>query len=127
MAESDQSAALLSQLSHLLGAILGRDSGEPVHADRGFFDQGMDSIKALEFREAIGETLGIHLEASDIFDYPTPKALCNYILVGIENVNEPRSIDDEPMEIQPDIAALSDSDLAKLIDAEYESSQANRV
>ena len=127
MAESDQSAALLSQLSRLLGAILGRDSGEPVHADRGFFDQGMDSIKALEFREAIGETLGIHLEASDIFDYPTPKALCNYILVGIENVNEPRSIDDEPMEIQPDIAALSDSDLAKLIDAEYESSQANRA
>ena len=117
--EDEKLIALLNLLRTPLGQILGLAPSESIDIERGFFDQGMDSVKALEFRESIDDLTGIRLEATDIFDYPTLSRLGQYLL---SLVSEDKAVhtdqkSDEDKDI--DIETLSEEDLSALIDAEY--------
>ncbi|MCM3926191.1 SDR family NAD(P)-dependent oxidoreductase, partial [Frankia sp. AiPs1] len=54
----------------------------PDHIDphRGFLDQGLDSLTAIELRNHLTHTTGIHLPTTTIFDHPTPTALTHHLL-----------------------------------------------
>jgi acyl transferase domain-containing protein/NADPH:quinone reductase-like Zn-dependent oxidoreductase/acyl carrier protein/NADP-dependent 3-hydroxy acid dehydrogenase YdfG len=85
----------LSELDHVSGADREQAFGDLVRAhvaevlrfaspaavtmDRGFLDQGMDSLTAVELRNQLGTALGERLPATLIFDYPTPQALAGYL------------------------------------------------
>lgn len=53
---------------------------EAPEADRGFFDQGLDSMNAIELRNRLQASLGGVLPATLAFDYPTPKRLAQHLL-----------------------------------------------
>jgi len=62
---------------------------ETPDADRGFFDQGLDSMNAIELRNRLQTGLGGILPATLAFDYPTPKRLAQHLLerAGLESAD----------------------------------------
>ncbi len=117
--DDDKLGALFNLLQTPLSQILGLTPSKSIDIERGFFDQGMDSIKALEFRESIDDLTGIRLEATDIFDYPTLSRLGQYLL-SLVSEHEASHTDQPVSEDRDiDIETLSEEDLSALIDAEY--------
>lgn len=56
------------------------DPSEEFHARSRFTDLGVDSKRAVEFKELLEEELECRLRTTLMFDYPTPEALAGYIL-----------------------------------------------
>ncbi len=52
---------------------------EPPGATTGFFDLGMDSLSAIELSRQVEKGLGIKLDASLLFDYPTVARLAAHL------------------------------------------------
>lgn len=70
------------ELCKLIELVLGTT---PVSITDDFFDLGGDSLKAIEFvSKAHNE--GIYFNLQNVFDYPTVKALCEYIENGDKQV-----------------------------------------
>ena len=59
--------------------------------DAGFFDLGMDSLMAVEFRNRLNQALGGALTLSNtaVFDYPDTKRLARYLATELEDVTLP--------------------------------------
>lgn len=55
-------------------------SSERLDPDRGFFDQGLDSMNAIELRNRLQADIGIPLPATLAFDFPTPNRLARHLL-----------------------------------------------
>ncbi|WP_344331622.1 SDR family NAD(P)-dependent oxidoreductase, partial [Kitasatospora putterlickiae] len=86
---TEQLAALTptERHQHVLGlvrrqvaVILGIDNPTVIDATRGFLDQGLDSLTAVELRNRLHTTTAIRLPATAVFDHPTPNALTQYLL-----------------------------------------------
>jgi acyl transferase domain-containing protein/SAM-dependent methyltransferase/acyl carrier protein len=59
--------------------ILGRDATESIDPDKPLNDLGLDSLMAVELRNALGQGLGRALPATLLFDYPTIGALTEFL------------------------------------------------
>jgi acyl transferase domain-containing protein/acyl carrier protein len=77
LAPAEKRARLAAYLGSAVVAALGIDDPRGIDPRQGFFDLGMDSLTAVEFRNklqsAVGE--GIALPRTLLFDYPTLEAL----------------------------------------------------
>jgi 3-oxoacyl-(acyl-carrier-protein) synthase/SAM-dependent methyltransferase/acyl carrier protein len=71
---------LLAYLREELAAVLGFGSAADVNPEAGFFEQGMDSLTAVEFRERLQASLEIPIPATVAFDYPNLPQLATHIL-----------------------------------------------
>ena len=60
--------------------VLGISSPDRVDAERGFFDMGMDSLMAVDFKGRLEKSTGETLPASLTFNYPSVTALTGYLL-----------------------------------------------
>jgi len=54
--------------------------GDELHPRARFESLGIDSKRALEFKELLEEELGCTLRTTLMFDYPTPESLAAYIV-----------------------------------------------
>ncbi len=70
---------LIRFLQHETAQVLQLEGRLPER-DRGFFDMGMDSLLALEFRTRLEASAGRALPATLIFENPTVEALADYLL-----------------------------------------------
>ncbi|MGW7569272.1 type I polyketide synthase [Streptomyces tendae] len=77
--------------AHAAG-VLGHDAGESVDPYRGFTEQGLDSLAALELRNRLGEATGLRLPATLMFDHPSPVVLAGFLL---EELREEGELPDE--------------------------------
>ncbi|MEI7601718.1 MAG: beta-ketoacyl synthase N-terminal-like domain-containing protein, partial [Aestuariivirga sp.] len=57
-----------------IGAAIGVAS-DRVPFDVGFAELGLDSLRAIQLVNRLGESLGVHIDASDLYDTPTIAAL----------------------------------------------------
>ncbi|GAB1639966.1 SDR family NAD(P)-dependent oxidoreductase [Krasilnikovia sp. MM14-A1259] len=73
--------------------VLGLPGPNAIDAGRYFRQLGFDSLTALEFRNRIGESVGVRLPAALVFDYPTPAGLADYLGEKLAD----REVDDQPV------------------------------
>jgi acyl carrier protein len=71
---------LISHLHSEVGSILGFDLSREIQLDRGLFDMGMDSLMAVELKGRLERSLGVQLPSTLTFNYPTIKALADFLL-----------------------------------------------
>ncbi|MEU9878439.1 SDR family NAD(P)-dependent oxidoreductase [Streptomyces phaeochromogenes] len=67
-----------------LTEVLELDPAEPVDAQRGFFELGLDSLLAIELSRRLGRSTGTALAPATVFGHPTPAALTGYLLAHLE-------------------------------------------
>ena len=60
--------------------VLTMPGGASVPLDRPLQELGLDSLMAVELRNALGEGTGKVLPATLVFDHPTPRAIASYLL-----------------------------------------------
>jgi acyl transferase domain-containing protein/acyl carrier protein len=77
--EAERRRMLVRLVRTQVAAALGRPSPDSVDVDRGFRDQGFDSLTAVDLRNRLSAELGLSLPATLIFDYPTPAALAEQL------------------------------------------------
>ncbi|MFI6079343.1 SDR family NAD(P)-dependent oxidoreductase [Actinoplanes sp. NPDC051343] len=70
---------LLDLVRAAVAAVLGYHDGEAVGSTLPFTDLGIDSLTAVELRNALSATLGRKLPATLVFDYATPEAVARYL------------------------------------------------
>ncbi len=84
--EAEREGIALELLKGQVAAVLGHASAEAIGSQRTFKDLGFDSLAAVELRNRLNTTTGLHLPATLVFDYPTPVTLAGYLLEQLSGV-----------------------------------------
>lgn len=77
--ERDRPQLLIAHLQTALGKVLGWSPEDLPDPERGFFEMGMDSLMAIEFRTRLETDLGTSLPATLAFEAPTIADLAEYL------------------------------------------------
>jgi acyl transferase domain-containing protein/NADPH:quinone reductase-like Zn-dependent oxidoreductase/acyl carrier protein len=102
-----------SEIAQILGFKL-----EDIDPKAGFFDLGMDSLTAIEFKNRLQTNLNCVLPTTIAFDYPTIEALVDYLAKEVLKLNP--STTETPIETssREALSQLSEEELAKLLEQE---------
>jgi len=81
--EAGQRRRLLTLVLTGTAGALGYESPDPIRADQGFLDAGLDSLGAVELREVLTDATGLSLPETVAFDHSTPQALAEYLWLAL--------------------------------------------
>ncbi|WP_263975748.1 type I polyketide synthase [Streptomyces sp. NK08204] len=81
----EQERTVLDLVRAQLAEVLELDPGEPVDAQRGFFELGLDSLLAIELSRRLSGRTGTALTPAAVFGHPTPAALTDYLLARLDD------------------------------------------
>ncbi len=79
LAGPERRRALLEEVRGTLAAVLGHTDGDGIDPDRPLRDLGVDSLAAVELRNALGTATGTRLPATLVFDHPTVRAVAAFL------------------------------------------------
>ncbi|MGA6163603.1 SDR family NAD(P)-dependent oxidoreductase [Amycolatopsis magusensis] len=88
-------------------AVLGYPGPRAIEADRAFAELGFDSLSAIEFRNRLDAAAGTQLDATVIFDHPTPADLAAHLAAELAG---------PPEDVVPEFASAGDDELFAFID-----------
>ncbi len=76
---------LTEKIKQILADVLTLNRANEIDVNKGFFDLGMDSLMAVEFKNKLQEKLGSAMVLTNTvaFDYSSVKALQDYLLQGL--------------------------------------------
>ncbi|WUH89159.1 SDR family NAD(P)-dependent oxidoreductase [Streptomyces sp. NBC_00433] len=80
--ERERAAAAQAHVARLVAEQLGHTDAADLRPDVGFYDQGLDSITAVDLAVRIGAAFGTTVQVTDVFDHPTVAALAAHLLAG---------------------------------------------
>ena len=63
---------------------LGHTDPDTIDIDKPFRDLGFDSLTAIQLRNQLATTTGLHLQPTLIFDHPNPHTLTQHLLIELE-------------------------------------------
>ncbi|HEU4577828.1 MAG TPA: SDR family NAD(P)-dependent oxidoreductase [Polyangiaceae bacterium] len=81
--------ALRSVVQAEIARVLSAGSPGAVPLDRPLQELGLDSLMAVELRNALQRRTGVSLPATIAFDYPTPQAIAGYLAKSLQRGQEP--------------------------------------
>ncbi|KAA1251688.1 SDR family NAD(P)-dependent oxidoreductase [Mycobacterium simiae] len=84
---------LFDRVGALAAAVMGMPATATLDPSAGFFQLGMDSLMSVTLQRALSESLGEHLPASVVFDYPTVYSLTDYLAGTLPELLE---VSDQP-------------------------------
>ncbi|GAA2368200.1 SDR family NAD(P)-dependent oxidoreductase [Streptomyces cuspidosporus] len=77
--EAEQDRVIGELIRERVAAVLAHPEPDSLELGRTFQQLGLDSLTALELRNAIHEATGVRLPATAVFDYPTPETLVRHL------------------------------------------------
>lgn len=80
-----QQTLLCERLQTELSQTLGLKKHKVVDVERGFFEMGMDSLMAVQFRARLEQLFGLPLPTTLAFDYPTILQLTSFLLAELKH------------------------------------------
>ncbi|MEU7518037.1 beta-ketoacyl synthase N-terminal-like domain-containing protein, partial [Streptomyces sp. NPDC042898] len=107
----EQLRVILDKVRAQTAQILGYASGARIDVDRTFREAGCTSLTGVDLRNRINAAFGVRMAPSMIFDFPTPEALAEQLLVvlhgealgrragGAESLRADNGVADEPVAI----------------------------
>jgi acyl carrier protein len=102
--------------------ILGLDSTQRIDFDTPLVELGLDSLMAVEMRNALNNAMEQNLPATLLFDYPTIQSLCTFLLETLgmgKAVQSSETAWDEEQESTDDllrrIETMADDEVDRLI------------
>ncbi|MFD3523971.1 SDR family NAD(P)-dependent oxidoreductase [Streptomyces sp. NPDC058653] len=106
MSDDQRFDMLLNLVRAQAATTLGYAGPHAVDPERAFRDLGVDSLAAMELRNGLGESTGLRLPVTLVFDYPNPTVLARHLLDEVSGtVQESRvtsvatPADDDPIAI----------------------------
>jgi NADP-dependent 3-hydroxy acid dehydrogenase YdfG/acyl carrier protein len=118
LAETERMAAVLHVVRTEVARVLALSGPEAVAVERPLKELGLDSLTAVELRNALGKRADATLPATLAFDYPTPAAITKFLLKNLQGPKQSEDADDllkviESLDAR--VAILGRSDEHKLI------------
>jgi polyketide synthase 12/myxalamid-type polyketide synthase MxaB len=118
--EAERAAMLLGFVREQVAKVLGLDSGDGLDAEAPFTNLGLDSLMAVELRNAIGAAMERTLPASLVFDYPTIARLAEFMAAQLVPTGQetvaPASGEEKKWEAISDrLENLTDEQMAALL------------
>jgi acyl carrier protein len=84
---------LFDHVGAVAANVMGMPASETLDPSAGFFQLGMDSLMSVTLQRALSDSLGEHLPASVIFDYPTVYSLTDHLATILPELMQD---DDQP-------------------------------
>jgi acyl carrier protein len=120
--ESEWLDFIISIVSSQTAKILGIRRNKSLSVSTSFKDLGLDSLMALELKNALSATTGLTLQSTLVYDFPTIDLLANYLLGEItknQMVDAKDNLEGQNTDKNENTAtgldALSQDELAKLL------------
>ncbi|MFD1659425.1 type I polyketide synthase, partial [Streptomyces caeni] len=79
LSRPEQEAELLRLVLTHVATVLGHGDPDTVDGETAFKELGFDSLTAVDLRNRLNAEVGRRLPATLVFDYPTPRALADYL------------------------------------------------
>ncbi|MEU1290738.1 acyl carrier protein, partial [Kitasatospora sp. NPDC005856] len=84
LTEPERDELLLEVVEECVAGVLGEAPHTGFDPERGFLEQGFDSLTAVELRKLLTDATGLRLSSTLIFDYPTPAALAKELRTSLD-------------------------------------------
>jgi acyl transferase domain-containing protein/NADPH:quinone reductase-like Zn-dependent oxidoreductase/acyl carrier protein len=114
--------AIVAAVRAEVARVLSLPSASSVPVDRPLKELGLDSLMAVELRNALGRRVGATLPATLAFDHPTPARIADYLgetVLRGSAARRPEPSTPERRELRvEDVASLSDDELVARMEAE---------
>ncbi|QFZ20341.1 type I polyketide synthase [Saccharothrix syringae] len=89
VAEGDRHRVAAEVVREQVAAVLGHGDPRRVDLERPFGDLGFDSLTSVDLRNRLAAATGVRLEATLVFDHPTPAALTEVLLARVAPAERP--------------------------------------
>ena len=124
---SERRELLSAHVESHVRKILGLDKNFSLDPRKPLLDLGMDSLMAVELRNALGRSVGRALPATLLFDHPTIGALVTYLARDILALESARAPEQEPTRDEARIDAALLARIEQLSETEAEALLAERL
>jgi acyl transferase domain-containing protein/acyl carrier protein len=118
----DRPGLVLAYVQNQVVKVLGLDPSKPLDPRQPLNELGLDSLMAIELRNALGITAGATLPSTLLFDYPTVEAVAGYLGREVFSLQAAapsgaklQREDQELAEISEKLEGLSEGEIAALL------------
>ncbi len=119
-ADADERLKILTEyLRQRTVNVLGLDEDYPLDPKKPLSEMGLDSLMAIEMKNALDRGVGKKLPATMVFNYPTIEALAGYLLTDVLKLAEAAEEEETAIETEAELDKTID-DIENLSDEEAE-------
>ncbi len=120
--ENQRRALLDAHLEERIRSVLSMPS-QPIDPARPLQEYGLDSLLAIELRNALSIDMETKLPATTLFDYPTLASLTNWVFhdvlkmpaISVSSESSPPQNPGQPGDVLSGVATLSDDEIDRLL------------